>query len=128
MYKTCWQASPCVKIVSSRPYSATLLATPAESRKACALNGRTVFIRRPAGRGSISPSARTAGEHRDEQKLRQRISRREYPSRVVVLHLQRVSFAGEHDVEAIVARRKRVRRCEPVVTPHRPGIETRING
>src|SRR5215210_7590248 len=39
MYMTCEQASPWVKIVSSRPYSAIFFEKPAESRNVCALKG-----------------------------------------------------------------------------------------
>ena len=38
MYMTCSHGSPCVKIVSPRPVLDDVLATPAESRNACALN------------------------------------------------------------------------------------------
>ena len=34
--------SPCVKMASPRPYSTTVLAMPAESRNACALNSGSV--------------------------------------------------------------------------------------
>ena len=38
MYSTCSQGSPWVKMTSARRYSTIFLATPAESRKAWALN------------------------------------------------------------------------------------------
>src|SRR5206468_13082006 len=44
MYRTCSQASPCVKIVSPRPYSTTVFRIPDESRKPCALNAGTALV------------------------------------------------------------------------------------
>ena len=64
-----------------------------------------------------------APEHRDEEKLRERIGSRKQLAGPVVPDLQRRhAFVGEHEVQAVLPRRKAVGRREPIMASARRGV------
>ena len=71
MYEIFSQASPCLKMVSPRPYSKMVLAIPDESRKARALNNGTARLpKREAFRAFIDRALHAAGPRTCAQKNR----------------------------------------------------------
>ena len=73
---------------------------------------------------------RAAGEHGHEQKLRQRVCAGKQLTAPVILELHDAGAGifGEHQFEAIFARRKTVGPREPIVAPQRGCVEVRRDG